>query len=1230
MSGSDGAIVIDTALDPTGFNRGSEKLRSAMNSLVDSVNNLGTVSGGALQGMIPVLTSIRESTTDLWAVMQQNTFDKYIDAIKLKTAEVATDLSQLGYRAAEGFENADEIEKFEDQLVAAREKIDDIKAHMKELSDQKIETQAYAELMDEMGETDACLEALKHKQSELVDAGVPETSRQYKTLEQQIELLQIRMQNLNAETRAMEENGDAMISGAETEEYQRLAQALEVAEAAYNGYTAAAEQAHAAAERSQAIDNLRSSLASAGSVIAGLAGKMVGLAQGGLQLLGSAARSAAQSFVGLAKSMTGKIFSAISNAAKSAVSGLLSFGRHGQSIGVTTQGLTKSLFSLKRMLVSRIKRSFISGIFKDFEAAKQALAKYSAAFNASMSGMQNASKGLSGNSAVAFGNLVNAIAPAVTTIINLISQAITYINAFFALLSGKGTMTVAKSGTDDYAKSLKKAGGAAKDLNEQVFSFDELNKEKDSSGGGGGGGLGDVQFEEVGIDKLLPNALLDYFTAVKEAIAASNWEEVGGLVADGLNYVVQMIDTGILQIQDSAMQWASNVARALNGLVDRLDWNLLGQTISDGFNLVLGVLRTALVTFDFGALGTKLGTMLNSAINGANWQLLGSTISAKWNAIFHTVLGFIATMDWATLGNRVYTGFESAVTTTDWEALTEIITTGFNSLWTAIGAFIDELPWIGLGESLAEYATMVIDGIDWAGMGEVISDAVTGLLDATIAFLETLDWQAIGTAVKDFVGAIDWAGIVDRLAEGIGAACAGLAAAIWAIIQESWTSVVEWWKDKAYDDGGFTINGLLDGISEALKNIGSWVKQHIFQPFIDGFKKVFGIASPSTVMEEQGGFLIDGLLAGITAGWEGITAFFAGVLDTLTQTLAQTWESISTAASTAWEGIKTTISTKFEDAKKALSDTAENIKTTISSAWETTKTKASTTWTTIKTTVTSKFTQTRNTLQTTAEGLQTTLSSKWEAMKSTAGTAWSDLKSDITQKFTDLKSDIKGVNWSDIGSNLVSGVKSGISSSFGEFSRWVSGKFSGIISSVKKTFGISSPSKVFAAIGEYLMEGLGVGVEDGESGAIRTVRDTARAIADSVDAEAEMSFGASSILSSLDGVTSGLASIASIFQSISDALLSMGGLQVPETAAGSVVPYSTRVSDIESVDGLTELQQNLSAAYNDQEELMTDQRDILREIRDLLGRLDLTIDARSLTRMLTSLQAADVRAYGGA
>ncbi len=73
--------------------------------------------------------------------------------------------------------------------------------------------------------------------------------------------------------------------------------------------------------------------------------------------------------------------------------------------------------------------------------------------------------------------------------------------------------------------------------------------------------------------------------------------------------------------------------------------------------------------------------------------------------------------------------------------------------------------------------------------------------------------------------------------------------------------------------GGYIVEGMLNGILDSLKSIGSWVKEHIFEPFINGFKNAFGIHSPSKVMEGMGEYIIEGLLNGLKNMWGSITSW---------------------------------------------------------------------------------------------------------------------------------------------------------------------------------------------------------------------------------------------------------------------------------------------------------------------------------------------------------------------
>lgn len=66
----------------------------------------------------------------------------------------------------------------------------------------------------------------------------------------------------------------------------------------------------------------------------------------------------------------------------------------------------------------------------------------------------------------------------------------------------------------------------------------------------------------------------------------------------------------------------------------------------------------------------------------------------------------------------------------------------------------------------------------------------------------------------------------------------------------------------------------------------------------------------------------------------------------------------------------------------------------------------------------------------------------------------------------------------DVGKNIVEGIWQGISSMASWIGDKVSSFFSGIVDGAKSLLGIASPSKVFASIGGYMAEGVGVGWED--------------------------------------------------------------------------------------------------------------------------------------------------------
>ena len=100
-------------------------------------------------------------------------------------------------------------------------------------------------------------------------------------------------------------------------------------------------------------------------------------------------------------------------------------------------------------------------------------------------------------------------------------------------------------------------------------------------------------------------------------------------------------------------------------------------------------------------------------------------------------------------------------------------------------------------------------------------------------------------------------------------------------IPELWTTIKEWVLDlpekfekikKSIKEGFISIGGhCLDGIIEGISAIGdAWTKWK--DGFVQGFKDALGIHSPSTVFKELGGYIVEGLIAGINGKMSDCTA----------------------------------------------------------------------------------------------------------------------------------------------------------------------------------------------------------------------------------------------------------------------------------------------------------------------------------------------------------------------
>ncbi len=254
-------------------------------------------------------------------------------------------------------------------------------------------------------------------------------------------------------------------------------------------------------------------------------------------------------------------------------------------------------------------------------------------------------------------------------------------------------------------------------------------------------------------------------------------------------------------------------------------------------------IKEAWAKADFTEIGVMLGEKLNSALESIPWDKIKETSRKIAKSIATFLNGFLEGTDWKLVGKTIGEGLNTCI-----EFAYTFVTT-FN--------------WSKLGTAIADSINGAFETIDFAKAGKTLSELTKGLLDTLIKAVENTNWKLIGEKIREFLVNIDWGGIVSRIAELFGAAVGGLGAMIGGLIGDAFSNIGQYFDERIQTCGGNIVEGLLLGIVDGIKSIGTWLYEHLVEPFIKGVKKGFGIHSPSTVMKELGIFLIEGLKNGV-------------------------------------------------------------------------------------------------------------------------------------------------------------------------------------------------------------------------------------------------------------------------------------------------------------------------------------------------------------------------------
>lgn len=953
--------------------------------------------------------------------LQTEGFDKGSREMQRAIGSLQTKVNNLAptmKKAMRG--SASALESFDGKVGPMRETISALEEKLEQLGKARLPTEDYQWLQTEIAKAEKELDKLLNKEAAYEDLDVSKSSQKWKTLQYSIEQTERKLEEYRAEAAQMEENGTSHTSGADSAEYDQLSTALDAVKEKLDGMV-------------QKVERGTSAFAKFGSII----GKgVVGGLKGMVSMLGKGA--AAMLKLSLRAKKTHSSFN-------NGIGTLLRYG-----LGV------RSLFAL----MNKLRSALVDG-YKN-------LARYSSRTNAAISSLMSALTRLKNSFAAAFDPILRAAAPALVTLINLISNAVSKIGMLTAALTGAKTYTKATTIQEDYAKSLDKTSQSAKKAKAALASFDELNILDDNSSDStkdDGSVDPSKMFEQVPID----SAVLDFADKLKKAFEEADWKGLGTLLGD-----------------------------KINELVDSVDWSGWGTKIGKGMNAAIQTLYYTVDTVNWVNIGKHLAEAVNGIINEVDWDIFGRLLAKKFTVALDVAGGFLKELDWT--------------------AVLQAFTSGFSGFYSELQEWLESKDWHRIGEIITAKLSDALRNGNVEGAVKSFFDAFTEAINSLADLMDGIDFYQVAKDLVEMliraVSGVSW----DELTEALGRLIGESVDAVIQILAGSLADVGNYFKEKTQEVGGDAVAGFFLGIKDAIFGVGAWIVDNIFKPFWDGICAAFEIHSPSKKMAEIGGYIIAGLLDGIKDLPSKLKAKLDDALDKVVSWGSDLKSKVKDAAADAvskavdeFKDLASKLKLKLDAAIDKVKGFAKDIASRMKSGTADAVADAASQLGNLAGKAKEKFDNTIARAKSFATGLISKLKGGAADAVSSAASQLATMpqkvkeKLDLViQKAVSFAADLKE-KFTSAGKNALAGIINGISSKIEEVRTSISNVGLALINTFKTLLGIHSPSRVFAEQGGFIAAGLIIGMEGATDDVKKAAAQLAGAAVDAAtDAVAEV------------------------------------------------------------------------------------------------------------------------------
>ena len=487
-----------------------------------------------------------------------------------------------------------------------------------------------------------------------------------------------------------------------------------------------------------------------------------------------------------------------------------------------------------------------------------------------------------------------------------------------------------KSGFGSVSKSVKSFGSRLKSIAVGALVFNVISSALRKLVDSIGGAVTSADEMKSAIANLKGAASVAFapaLNAISKALAG-----LTNALATAISYVAQFVSlisgTGISEMKEMAKNMSKTAKSAekakkslagfdeITALSDssgssgaaevNFDFVGAGNQASESIQKLMDDLKTKILEGDWYGVGETIGTTLSDGIESIDWKNIGATIGEVAGGAVSLALGLALNLDplailssAANLVTGLRDGISQTIQDMDWSEIgRDIVDLLINCCITALiltnpAALMIALIFTPEGTDLLSSASELVGSIIGAllsaivGAGERIGEIATELWNGIKSwFDESVDWEG---SPED---------IINGLCEGIVEAVKGIGT--W-IKENIFDPFIEGFCEafdinspagEMKDPGKNIIFGVFEGILAVLSSIGTWIEENIFGPFIDAFESAFGINGDSSEeLETQGGNLITGLFNGIKTAWDSIPEFFTEAFESVKRSLKDIWEN---------------------------------------------------------------------------------------------------------------------------------------------------------------------------------------------------------------------------------------------------------------------------------------------------------------------------------------------------